>query len=76
MLKNPAPTVAFKAFGESSLNFELRVWAEDMAHRPGNLESQLNFAIWDKFKEYRIETPFPQHDVHLKEPVKVEVQQP
>jgi len=73
VLKSPAPTVAFKEFGESSLNFELRVWAEDMAHRPGNLESQLNFAIWDKFKEHGIEIPFPQRDLHLKEPIRVEL---
>src|ERR1017187_10251386 len=68
VLKDPAPTVVFKEFGESSLNFELRVWSGDMAHRPGTLESQLNFAIWDKFKENGIEIPFPQRDLHLKEP--------
>ena len=73
VLKNPVPTVVFKEFGESSLNFELRVWADDMAHRPGTLESQLNFAIWDKFKEHGIEIPFPQRDLHLKEPIRVEV---
>jgi len=73
VLTDPAPTVAFKEFGESSLNFELRVWATDMAHRPGNLESQLNFAIWDKFKQNGIEIPFPQRDVHIKEPVRVEM---
>jgi small-conductance mechanosensitive channel len=73
VLKDPAPTVVFKQFGDSSLNFELRVWATDMAHRPGNLESLLNFAIWDKFKQAGIEIPFPQRDVHIKEPVRVEM---
>jgi len=73
VLKNPAPTVVFKQFGDNSLNFELRVWATDMAHRPGNLESQLNFAIWDKFKKEGIEFPFPQRDVHIKEPLRVEL---
>ena len=73
VLKNPVPTVVFKEFGESSLNFELRVWSDDMAHRPGTLESQLNFAIWDKFKQNGIELPFPQRDVHIKEPVRVEM---
>ena len=73
VLKNPLPTVVFKEFGDSSLNFELRVWADDMAHRPGTLESQLNFAIWDKFKEHGIEIPFPQRDLHVKEPIRVEV---
>src|SRR5579871_1897711 len=44
VLKDPAPTVVFKQFGDSALNFELRIWSKDMVHRPGNLESQLNFA--------------------------------
>ena len=73
VLKNPAPGVVFKEFGESALNFELRVWSSDMTHRPGSLESQLNFAIWDKFKERGIEILFPQRDLHLKEPIRVEV---
>jgi small-conductance mechanosensitive channel len=76
VLKDPAPTVAFKEFGESALNFELRVWAGDMAHRPGNLESQLNFSIWDKFKQHGVEIPFPQRDLHIKEPIRVEMRSP
>ena len=73
VLKNPAPSVVFKEFGDSALNFELRVWSSEMAHRPGTLESQLNFAIWDKFKQHGIEIPFAQRDLHFKEPVRVEV---
>ena len=74
VLKDPPPTVVFKEFGDSALLFELRAWSVDMTHRPGTLESQLNFAIWDKFKQHGIEIPFPQRDVHLKDPVKVELQ--
>lgn len=74
VLKDPPPTVVFKEFGDSALLFELRAWSVDMTHRPGTLESQLNFAIWDKFKQHGIEIPFPQRDVHLKGPVKVELQ--
>jgi small-conductance mechanosensitive channel len=75
VLPDPAPTVVFKEFGDSALLFELRVWSSDMTYRPGSLESQINFAIWDKFKEHGIEIPFSQRDLHLKEPVKVEVKQ-
>jgi len=75
VLKDPVPAVVFREFGESSLNFELRVWSGDMAHRPGTLESELNFAIWEKFKEHKIEIPFPQRDLHLKEPLRVEIKQ-
>lgn len=75
VLRDPPPTVVFKQFGESTLNFELRLWSTEMAHRPGALESEINFAIWDKFKQAGIELPFPQRDLHLKEPVRVELKQ-
>ncbi|HUK82440.1 MAG TPA: mechanosensitive ion channel domain-containing protein [Verrucomicrobiae bacterium] len=75
VLKEPPPTVVFREFGDSALLFELRVWSAEMTHRHGTLESQLNFAIWDKFKQHGIEIPFPQRDLHIKEPVKVEVKQ-
>jgi len=73
VLIDPAPSVRFVEFGDSSLNFELRVWSIDMVTRPGALRSELNFTICDKFKQHGIEIPFPQRDLHLKEPVRVEL---
>ncbi len=72
VLKDPAPTVAFKQFGDNALNFELRIWSSAAEAR---LDSQINFAIWDKFKERHIEIPFPQRDLHIKEPVQVQIKQ-
>jgi small-conductance mechanosensitive channel len=72
VLKEPAPQVVFREFGDSALNFELRIWTADMTHRPGFLKSELNFAIWEVFKTHRIEIPFPQRDLHIHGPVKVE----
>lgn len=74
VLQNPQPTVVFKEFGESALVFELRIWSSDMAHRPGALESQINHAIWEKFKAHGIEIPFPQRDLRVTAPVRVELQ--
>jgi small-conductance mechanosensitive channel len=74
VLKQPAPSVRFIGFGDSALNFELRVWSVEWVNRPGALQSALNFAIYEKFKANRIEIPFPQRDVHLKEPIKLERQ--
>ncbi|MCG3148890.1 MAG: Mechanosensitive channel MscK [Verrucomicrobiae bacterium] len=73
VLKEPAPVVVFDGFGDSALNFELRVWTSDMTHRPGVFKSELYFAIWDKLKEAGVEIPFPQRDLHLQGPVKVEL---
>ncbi|MCI0624765.1 MAG: mechanosensitive ion channel [Acidobacteria bacterium] len=66
VLEDPPPRVIFKEFGDSALKFELRVWSSRLLHRRGVLISQLNFAIFEKFKEQSIQIPYPQRDLHLK----------
>lgn len=66
VLKEPRPRVLFEGFGESSLNFMLRVSTREFTTMPGILKSQLNFAILDKFEEHKIQIPFPQRDLHIK----------
>ncbi len=66
VMKEPAPSVWFKSFGDSSLDFELLVWTQSMVHNPGRFTSDLNYAIHDKLKEHEISVPFPQRDLHLK----------
>ena len=46
----PAPTVLFREFGDSSLNFELRVFLRDVDNRLSVI-SELNFAIDKSFRE-------------------------
>ena len=67
VLKNPEPEVVLEEFGESSLNFVLRVWSREYIARPISLRSGLNVAIMKKFKELGIELPFPQRDIHIKD---------
>jgi len=74
VLKEPPPNVVFKGFGDSSLDFELRAWTQTLTDRPGMFRSELYFAIWAKFKEHGIEIPFPQRDVHVKDPVSVRIE--
>ncbi len=74
ILKNPHPDVLFDSYGDSSLNFNLRVWTMDYMTRPGVLKSQLYYAIFEKFKVLDIQIPFPQRDLHIvsdstKEPI-------
>jgi small-conductance mechanosensitive channel len=66
VLGNPAPDVCFREFGESSLNFVLRVWNQTHVHRKLVLYSSLNFAIYDKFGKHGIEIPFPQRDLRIR----------
>ncbi len=66
VLEDPSPDVLFLGFGDSSLNFELRVWTVRQVQTPKTLASDLYFAIFDNFREQGIEIPFPQRDLHLK----------
>lgn len=65
VLKERRADVLLDEFGESSLNFLLRVWTRDYATTPGVLRSDLNYAISKKFREHGIEIPFPQRDIHI-----------
>ena len=65
MLSHPAPKPLFVEFGESSLNFELRVWIYDFNDR-FDVMSELNQEIESEFKGNNISIPFPQRDLHLR----------
>jgi len=66
VLADPAPSVIFKGFGDSALDFVLRVSTRTYVTTPGVLQSKLNFAIFKEFKRNKIEVPFPQRDLHLR----------
>jgi small-conductance mechanosensitive channel len=74
VLPDPAPDVVFVGFGESSLDFQLRVFTIKQVQTPGTLKSDLLFAIFRVFGEHGIEIPFPQRDLHLRslsEPIRL-----
>lgn len=66
VLRDPGPDVIFGEYGESSLNFILRVWTSEYITRPIVLRSELNFAIQKQFRKNSIEIPFPQRDIHIR----------
>ncbi|MDG1277721.1 MAG: mechanosensitive ion channel [Algoriphagus sp.] len=66
VLNLPEPDVLFEEFGDSSLNFSLRVWTSEYINRPKVLKSQLYYEIFRIFKEENVEIPFPQRDLHMK----------
>ncbi len=59
------PVVIFREFGESSLNFILYVWIDNLKDQ-WRIQSELRDAIVNKFRKMGIEIPFPQVDVHIK----------
>jgi small-conductance mechanosensitive channel len=66
VLHEPGPEVIFTEFGDSSLNFELRVWTIQQVQTPTRLKSDLYFAIFEAFRKESIEIPFPQRDLHVR----------
>jgi len=66
VLSDPGPEVIFTEFGDSSLNFELRVWTVQQVQTPARLKSDLYFSIFDAFRKEAIEIPFPQRDLHVR----------
>jgi len=66
VLKKPIPDVLFDEYGNSSLNFKLRVWTSSYITTPGVLKSRLYFEIFKNFRVHNIEIPFPQRDIHIK----------
>lgn len=68
VLKKPDPEVHLKNFGDSSWDMELRIWIND-PKRYRYVRSDLNCAIVRKFREYHIEIPFPQRDLHVRTPL-------
>ena len=65
IIEEPAPRVRFRAFGESSLDFELLCWIGEPVLR-GRLLHDLHCEVYKRFAEDGIEIPFPQRDVHLR----------
>jgi len=63
--KSPQPQVLFLRFGESSLDFELRVWIKDVDNRL-QVISELHQEVDRRFREANIEIAFPQRDLHLR----------
>ena len=58
------PKALFMEFGDSALEFELRVRILRIPRR-FDVTSELNFAIDKQFREAGIQIPFPQRDLHV-----------
>ena len=65
IVRQPAPRVRMRAFGNSSLDFELLAWIEHPQLR-GRLRHELLKNIYKTFNQKGIEIPFPQTDIHLR----------
>lgn len=65
ILKSPEPKVLMQNFGDSSVDFRLLFWVDNIDIWL-DLRSEVMNAIFEAFKENHIEIPFPQRDLYLK----------
>lgn len=65
VLQDPVPQTLFMGFGDSALDFELRVWVQELALRL-KVRSEILADIDRLFREHDIEIPFPQRDLHVR----------
>lgn len=65
VLETPEPRVFFIEHGDSSLDFEVRVFISN-PHKRFRVRHELNTAINKALTKAGIEIPFPQRDVHMR----------
>lgn len=65
-IKDPEPNCFLLNFGDSSVDFTLLFWVNDVTEGRWGPKSDVMFAIWDKFAANNIEIPFPQRDLHIR----------
>jgi len=64
ILREPAPHALFIGYGDSSINFELRVWPSQF-NQASQVKSDLAAAVYDAVIAAGMSFPFPQREVRL-----------
>jgi small-conductance mechanosensitive channel len=67
VLKEPKPVCLVSAFGESTVNLDLRLWISDPRNGTANVRSEVMLNIWDRYKTHGIELPFPTRDLNIRD---------
>ncbi len=65
ILPKPRPKAIFRAFGDSALEIEFRIYIPHMDFWPRVL-TEVNTAIAREFKQAGVEIAFPQRDIHIR----------
>src|SRR5437016_331684 len=68
-LSDPEPTAYLEKFGNSTIDFELIAWTQEMSYKPRRFKSDLNYLIYKHLTAVGIEIPNPQRDLHIRDGV-------
>ena len=68
VLKNPNPVVRFVEFADSSLNFKVLFWCDEI-FRIENIKSDIRLGILKSFNENNINIPFPNRVLHFNQKI-------
>jgi small-conductance mechanosensitive channel len=66
VLELPEPNCLLTGFGDNTINLELRFWIRDPRNGTANVRSKVLLGIWERFRDNRIEMPYPQRELTLK----------
>jgi len=73
ILSHPEPVCLVKGYGDSAVDLELRVWIQDAEKGVSNVKSEIFLKIWDLYHEHGVTFPYPQQDIHVRGPVKIQM---
>ena len=60
------PACNLRNFGDSSVDFLLHFWVDDVENGRWTPQSEVMMDIWNRFHEEGITIPFPQRDLHIR----------
>ena len=64
-MREPAPVVVVRSFGDSAVNLEARVWISE-ARRRADTNSHVTDRVKEVFQQEGIEIPYPKRDIYIK----------
>lgn len=71
VLKDPPPRAFLVNFADNGINLRVGMWLSDPREGSLGVVSEVNLAVWRRFREAGIEIPFPQREVRILPPLPV-----
>src|SRR5438094_2058150 len=65
-LNDPEPAAFLEKFGDSTIDFELVAWTQEMSYKPRRFRSDLNFLIYKHLTAAGLQIPNPHRDLQIK----------